>query len=235
MELSVVIPTYNEGANLPVLIRKIIELLDPELPASYELIVVDDQSPDGTADVVRELSSAFPQVKLIERKHERGLATAVVSGWRAARGKILGVIDADLQHPPEVILHLLEAIRDGADLAVASRHIPGGGVSDWNVFRRMISRGGQLIGMLLAPGIVGRVSDPMSGYFLMRREAIEGCELRPVGYKVLLEVLARANLTRIDEVPYVFCERKKGGSKLTLGQYLNYLRHLWRLRHTRQD
>ncbi len=115
-------------------------------------------------------------------------------------------------------------------MAVASRHLEGGGVSDWSVPRRIVSRAAQLIGLLILPGVVGRVSDPMSGYFMIRRSAVEGIELNPLGYKILIEVLARGRLPWVGEVPYVFQERVHGGSKATARVYLQYLRHLIGLR-----
>jgi dolichol-phosphate mannosyltransferase len=140
------------------------------------------------------------------------------------------VIDADLQHPPEVTLDLYQLMERGSDLAVATRYTEGGGVSDWNIFRRFISRGAQLIGLMILPGVVGRVSDPMSGYFMIRRSAIQNVDLHPLGYKILIEVLGRGRCRWIGEVPYVFRERDQGESKVTRKVYLDYLRHLWRLR-----
>jgi len=142
----------------------------------------------------------------------------------------LCVIDADLQHPPDLTLALYRVIERGADMAVASRHLEGGGVSDWSVIRRVVSRAAQLIGLVALPGVVGRISDPMSGYFMIRRAAIEGVELNPLGYKILIEVLARGKFPWVGEVPYVFQEREHGGSKATARVYLEYLRHLLRLR-----
>lgn len=167
---------------------------------------------------------------MVRRCGERGLATAVVRGWQVARGDVLAVIDGDLQHPPEVLLDLWREVERGADLAVASRHVAGGGVSDWSLRRRALSRGAQLIGLALLPGVVGRVSDPMSGYFMVRRAAIADRELSPLGYKVLLEVVGRGSIGSITEVSYVFRERTDGGSKVTFGVYVDYFRHLARLR-----
>jgi dolichol-phosphate mannosyltransferase len=104
---------------------------------------------------------------------------------------VLGVIDADLQHPPELLLKLWGEIKRGGDLAVASRHVEGGGVSDWSVIRRFLSRGAQTLGLIILPEVIGRVSDPMSGYFMVRRRCIAGRTLSPLGYKILIEVLAR--------------------------------------------
>jgi len=147
-----------------------------------------------------------------------------------AHGEVLAVIDADLQHPPEVTLALWQEIERGADLAVASRHVSGGGVSDWALYRRILSRGAQLLGLLFLPGVLGRVSDPMSGFFMLRRNAIAGRELKPLGYKILLEVIGRGQIRWIGEVGYVFRERTEGESKVTWRLYLQYLLHLLRLR-----
>lgn len=228
--LSVVIPTYNEAQNIGELIRRLGEALDPALGSEYELILVDDNSPDRTWEVAQRLALDNPRLRVMRRTNERGLASAVIRGWQAARGAFLSVIDADLQHPPQLVTDLYRVMERGADMAVASRHVEGGGVSDWSILRRIVSRAAQLIGLVVLPGVVGRVSDPMSGFFMIRRSAIEGVRLNPLGYKILIEVLARGRFPWIGEVPYVFHERVHGGSKATLGVYLDYLRHLVRLR-----
>jgi dolichol-phosphate mannosyltransferase len=230
LALSVVIPTYNEALNIEELVRRLSRALDPALGSDYELIVVDDDSPDRTWELAQRLTLEYSQLQVMRRTKERGLASAVVRGWQASRGAFLCVIDADLQHPPNVVAELYELMKRGADMAVASRHVLGGGVSDWSIPRRIVSRAAQLIGLVVLPGVVGRVSDPMSGYFMIRRSAIEGVELSPLGYKILIEVLARGRFPWIGEVPYVFQERTHGGSKATAGVYLDYLRHLLRLR-----
>lgn len=227
---SLVIPTYNESENLEELVKRLSQLLDPFLPSQYELIVVDDDSPDYTWKVAQYLMAEYPQLRVMRRQQERGLSTAVLRGWQVARGEVLGAIDADLQHPPEVLLQLLSEIQRGADLAVASRHIADGGVSDWSIFRRILSRGAQLLGLVILPGVVGRVSDPMSGYFMVRRPCIAGKRMNPTGYKILIEVLGRGDIRWIGEVGYVFQERQEGESKVTWKQYVEYLHHLMRLR-----
>ena len=213
LALSLVIPTFNEGQNLAPLVARLTRLLDPMLPNDYELIVVDDDSPDRTWEQALTLGQTLPQLRVLRRCHERGLSSAVIRGWQVARGRILGVIDADLQHPPEVILPLWQGMQAGADLAVGSRHVDGGGVSQWSLTRRMLSRGAQTLGLLVLPQVVGRVSDPMSGFFMVRRDAIAGPILNPKGYKILLEVIARGTITTISEVGYVFQERVEGASK----------------------
>jgi dolichol-phosphate mannosyltransferase len=228
--LSVVVPTFNEAPNIVELVTRLAQLLDAPFGDRYEIIVVDDDSPDRTWELAERLIGRCPRLRVVRRDTEHGLSTAVIRGWQAARGEVLCVIDADLQHPPDITLALHAVIARGADMAVASRHLAGGGVSDWSIFRRIISRTAQLIGLLVLPSVVGRVSDPLSGYFMIRRSAIEGIELNPLGYKILIEVLARGRFPWVGEVPYIFHERAHGGSKATARVYVDYLRHLLRLR-----
>ncbi len=230
LTFSLVIPTYNERGNVAKIVAQLTHLLDGFIPGDYELILVDDDSPDRTWQMAQDLTATYPQLQVMRRQSERGLSSAVIRGWQVAKGEILGVIDADLQHPPEVLITLLRATMEGADLAVASRHVEGGGVSDWSVVRRFLSRGAQVLGLIVCPAVVGRVSDPMSGYFMVRRSAIAGPHLNPVGYKILLEVIGRGNVGEIAEAGYVFQERESGESKVTWKQYVEYLGHLARLR-----
>jgi dolichol-phosphate mannosyltransferase len=228
--LSMVIPTYNESNNIQLLVQRLSQLLDNVIPGAYELIVVDDNSPDRTWEIATALMPEYPQLRVMRRIEERGLSTAVVRGWQAARGEVLGVIDADLQHPPELLLKLWGEIARGGDLAVASRNVDGGGVSDWSPIRRFLSRGAQTLGLIILPEVIGRVSDPMSGYFMVRRSCLADRTLSPLGYKILIEVIARGKVPWIGEVGYVFQERQAGESKVTGKQYVDYLRHLIRLR-----
>jgi dolichol-phosphate mannosyltransferase len=228
--LSLVVPTYNEAGNVALLVEKLTALLDWFCAEDYELIIVDDDSPDGTWEIARSLLPNYPRLRVMRRTEERGLSTAVIRGWQVSRGRVLGVIDGDLQHPPEVLEKLLSELLDGSDLAVASRHVMGGGISEWSLFRRMTSRGAQILGLMIAPQVVGRVSDPMSGYFMLQRSVLTEQVLNPEGYKILLEVLGRGQVGKISEVGYVFQERQDGESKVTWRQYVEYLQHLVRLR-----
>jgi dolichol-phosphate mannosyltransferase len=232
IQLSVIIPTYNECANIKRLIAQISDQLDAILPHAYELIVVDDDSPDQTWKIAQKLMVSFPQLKVMRRTEEKGLSTAVIRGWQVAKGEILGVIDGDLQHPPETLIKLWLEITKGADLAIASRHVEGGGVSEWSFRRRLLSRGAQTLGLLILPGVVGRVSDPMSGFFLIRRRCLLNCVLSPLGYKILLEVVGKGKVSQIGEVGYIFQERQEGDSKVTHQHYIDYILHLLRLRFT---
>jgi dolichol-phosphate mannosyltransferase len=231
--LSLILPTYQESQNIPAIVQQLTSKLDTIIPAAYELIVVDDDSPDRTWSIALELTETYPQLRVIRRTDERGLATAVVRGWQAARGEILGVIDADLQHPPEILGQLWQAMTQGADLAMASRNVEGGGVSEWSILRRILSRGAQILGLLVLPEVIGRVSDPMSGYFLVRKSAIANRVLSPLGYKILVETVGRGQIDKITEVGYEFQERHSGDSKVTAQQYIEYILHLLRLRLAR--
>jgi dolichol-phosphate mannosyltransferase len=223
-ELSLIVPTYNERENIVPLVERIHKSL---FNYNYELIVVDDNSPDGTSELAKSLSSQYP-VSVLVRTTERGLASAVVAGFNQAKGDVLGVIDADLQHPPEFIPDLLNAIRGGADVAIASRYVPGGGIEGWTLKRKIISKGAKLPANLLLSS-ARKIKDPLSGFFLFKKKVIDGAVLSPTGYKILLEVLARGNASHVVEVPYTFKERERGKSNLTAKEQINYLKHLYRL------
>lgn len=228
-KLSLVIPTYNERENINAVIQRVYTTLT-STDNEFDVIVVDDDSPDETWRLAEDMTAEYPALKVIRRCNERGLATAVVAGWKAARGDILGVMDGDLQHQPEILKKMLEALSTSAvDVVIASRHVGGGGVSDWNVIRRAISWGATGLATLVLPGILRHVRDPMSGYFLLRRSVLDGVVLAPRGYKILLEVLAKGKYRSVKEVPYIFEERKIGSSKLGPRQYYEYLLHLGRL------
>jgi dolichol-phosphate mannosyltransferase len=192
---------------------------------SGEIIIVDDDSQDGTDRVAKELSACYP-LKLITRLSERGLAGAVIHGIRGSRSEYVLVMDADLSHPPEDIPRLVHLLRQGADFVVGSRYVAGGSTdAKWSVFRWLNSR----IATLLARGLTD-IKDPMAGFFAFPRRILEGASpLLPVGYKIGLEILVKANCRNVMEIPIAFMDRKRGESKLTLQQQLYYLRHLRRL------
>lgn len=227
--MSLVIPTYNERGNIGPLVKRVSGVLR-ETGLPYEIIVVDDDSPDRTWEAAQALAGAYPCLRVVRRINERGLARAVVRGWREARGDLLAVMDGDLQHPPETLALLIKAVaQDGVDIAVASRNVRGGGVSRWNPFRRGISWLATLAATWTFPATLAAVRDPMSGYFALRRPVIEGRSLQPEGYKILLEVLVRGRYRSVAEIPYLFVERKRGGSKMGPRQYLQFIMQLARL------
>lgn len=228
--LSLILPTYQEKDNIKKMILILSKLLDRVIPEKYELIVVDDCSPDRTWEIALSMMGEYPQLQVMCRTKEKGLSTAVIRGWQAAKGKFLGVIDADLQHPPETLLKLLAEMERGADLVVASRYVKGGNVSEWNAARRFLSRGAKMLGLIILPRFASCLSDPMSGYFIVRRDAIANTAFHPIGYKILIEIVTRCKIRSISEVGYVFQERVAGESKVTKKQYIEYLQHLLRLR-----
>ncbi|MBI4489402.1 MAG: glycosyltransferase family 2 protein [Deltaproteobacteria bacterium] len=227
--LSLVIPTYNESENLPHLLQRLTRTLDGA-GIRFEIIVVDDDSPDGTWKLAEEMGMRDPRIRLVRRQDERGLATAVVAGWKEARGEILGVMDADLQYPPESLPELLKPILEGhADISVASRYAPGARVEQWGLLREIISRGAILLAKLALPGVLNGLSDPNSGHFLMRRSVIQDVDLRPIGYKILIEILARGRYARVADVPYDYQGRREGISKLGSRQTVEFIAHLAKL------
>jgi dolichol-phosphate mannosyltransferase len=226
-KLALTIPTLREAANLPGLLGQLRAVLDP-LNISYEILVVDDDSRDGTEEIVSAIAAADPRVRLLVRKGERGLSGAILYGWRHTDAAILGVMDADLQHPPEVLPHLISAILAGSDLAIGSRYAAGGQLGKWNPVRKFLSAAAvwatwpiQRAGM--------RARDPMTGYFLIRRACVDGIEFQPSGFKLLLEILVRARLRSVKEIPISFGLRAQGASKASFKVGWDYAKLLARL------
>jgi dolichol-phosphate mannosyltransferase len=231
MRLSVILPTYNERPNIVRLVERVERALQG---IAHELIFVDD-STDGTDAEIAIQARQRPEVVLVHREIRSGLATAVIDGIGRVSGDVICVLDADLQHPPETIPALLEAFAStGADLVVASRNIPGGSYGAFSAARRLASR----VATLIAHALLARarlVTDPMSGFFVVRTDAVRGVELKPLGYKILLEILVRGRLHRVAEVPYRFDVREAGASKLSLRQQWEYALHLLRLMTAQPD
>ena len=230
VDLSVVIPTFNESYGISKILRSLHSSLT-ELQIKFEIILVDDDSPDNTWEIAAELLEEIPELTVIRRVGAKGLATAVICGWQHSNGRLLGVMDGDGQHPVGVVRDLFTVFSDkNNEVAIASRYLPHGGIKKWSLSRRLLSRGAQTLGQLLLPGAIGTINDPMSGFFIVKRSIITKTELDPVGYKILLEILARSQANKIQEVPYVFLERSSGKSKVAISHYSSYLRHLLRLR-----
>lgn len=224
MKVSVIVPTYNERDNLEELFERISKAL---AYYDYEIIVVDDDSPDKTWEFAQKLAEKY-SVKVIRRTKEKGLSSAVIRGFKEASADVFVVMDADLQHPPEVIPRLLEAIENGADIAIASRYVRGGGVRNWYWYRKLISKGAIMIGRIALPKIRD-VKDPVSGFFALRKEVVENAQLNPIGFKILMEILIKGRYQRVEEVPFIFGLRHAGESKLGGKTILNYLKHVYRL------
>lgn len=221
-QVSIIVPTYNETENLLALVERIDKALSPAI--DYEVVIVDDDSPDGTAAVANNLSQKYP-IRVIVRKEARGLASAVVQGFRCAKAQTLTVIDADLQHPPEIIPQLLTEIWRGADIAISSRYTAGGDIPQWSIQRKLISQVAVLIAKAVLPNCRG-ITDPLSGFFAVAEKTIKNVELHPTGYKILLEVLALGHYNKVIEIPYSFGEREKGRTKYNVRETVNYCKHI---------
>ena len=218
-DLAVIIPTFNEEENIAAIIEAVNEVLQHN--GIYgEILVVDDSSKDRTIPIVQEIASQSDNVRIIVRTEDHGLSQSVVEGFRVARSDIFQVIDADFSHPPELIPKFYEMIRDGADIAIGSRYTKGGDIEQWPLKRRVISLGATVFGRILFP----EVTDPVSGFFAVRREVVDGAPLAPRGYKILMEVLGKGRWRSFVEIPFVFRDREEGESKLRLDTMTDYLR-----------
>ena len=223
--LSIVVPTYNEKGNMEPLLTGLAETLDAA-GISFEVIVMDDNSPDGTAAEVERLRrGGLDRVRCVVRTGPRGLSPAVIDGYRECRGAVWLVMDADLSHPIEAVPRLYRRVADGgADICVGSRHCAGGGIADWPLHRRVISCGAALLARPLTP-----CTDPMAGFYAIRPAVIDGVELNAAGFKILLEILVKGTYRTLAEEPIVFRDREVGESKLSRGVMLAYVAHLVRL------
>ncbi len=220
---SIVVPTYHEAANLPGLLERIAQLRET-LGVDLEVLIMDDQSRDGSVEVVHQ--AAHDWATIVVRTGPRGLSPAVVEGLQRARYPVVVVMDADLSHPPEKIPDLILALDSGQQFALGSRYVPGGSTDDkWGFFRWLNSR----IATWLARPLTD-ARDPMSGFFAFRKaELARARYLNPIGYKIGLEIIVKCGLENVGEVPIHFADRQHGQSKLTFAEQLKYLRHLQRL------
>ncbi len=223
--ISLIIPALNEAENIPLLAEQVDAALRGR---AYEMLIVDDNSRDATPQVCAELSKKYPLRLIVRTKPKDGLGGAVLHGIAEARGDILVVMDADLQHPPAKLPELIAPLeKNEADFVLGSRHVPGGSVGEkWGAFRALNS----WVATMLARPFAGRVTDPMSGFFAMKRSTYSQAErLTPLGYKIGLELMCKCRVKQVREIPIHFAERTRGESKLSIKEQFRYLEHLSRL------
>lgn len=229
-ELSIVIPTYNERENIPILLEGIFGILRNQ-KINGEIIVVDDNSPDGTGAILDQLKTIYRGLIILHRSSKNGLSSAVMAGFERAHGEILGVMDADLSHPLEKIPEMFRLIKeDIADLVIGSRYMKGGGIEGWGPYRKILSWGAITLSRIFTP-----VEDTMSGFFMIRRACFDGIDVNPQGFKILLEILVKTNCKRVIEIPIVFTNRTRGESKAGVGEIIAYLGNLLRYLPHRLD
>ena len=229
LKFSIVVPTYKEADGIERLITTLTGVFK-ENDLDGEIVVVDDNSPDGTGAIVDRLASAGYPVRCLHRPGKMGLSSGVIDGWKFARldSEALGAMDADFSHDATIIPAMVRALTAGYGLAIGSRYVRGGGIRNWPLKRKVTS----LVAIALAKPLTP-VRDITSGYFLVKRSAIEGVDLDPIGFKIGLEVIAKGHYGRALEVPYVFTDRVVGTSKLNQNEILNYLRQLGRIYRTK--
>ncbi|MGB8220610.1 MAG: glycosyltransferase family 2 protein [Methanoregula sp.] len=208
-DLTIIIPTFKEESNIGTIILEVDTVLSRNA-INGEILVVDDNSPDRTIEIVRNLKKSKPNLNLIVRKEDPGLSQSVVEGFRQAQSDVFLVMDADLSHPTALITVMLEGIHAGNDLVIGSRYMEGGGIKKWPLKRRIISMGATFLGRFLFP----EIHDPVSGFFAVKKSVVEHAPLRPRGYKILLEVLGKGTWQKAKEIPFEFVDRATGSSKL---------------------
>jgi len=230
VEVSIILPTYNERENLPRIVPEIERVIDRE-GWDAEILVVDDDSPDGTAEVAKELAEEYGNIRVIVRKERPGLGLAYRRGFREAEGDVVVCMDADGQHPPEHLPDIVNPVLDGeCDFGLGSRYVEGARVENFPWYRRLNSWGARLVAKLL---LRLPYRDPTSGFRAIRREILE--EGRPFvseGFEIQVETLAKAHHLgyEVREVPFTFKPRERGSSNVDLQQILRYLRGVLRIR-----
>jgi len=223
--ISIIIPTFNEKVNVVKVADKIESVLGNKY--IYEIIFVDD-SLDNTLEYLEIVTKKYDNIRYRHRYGKRGLATAVVDGIEISKGKTIIVMDADMQHPPELLPDIVENIEQGYDLVIPSRHLKGANEAGLNIFRKIISHTASTIGKIFLKEL-RNINDPTSGFFAFKREILRDAKMNPVGWKILIEILVKGNYKRISEIPYEFKKRNYGNSKMSFNEQINYLRHIFRL------
>jgi len=220
--ISIIIPTYNESENIENIINAIEEVFSINM-INGELVIVDDNSPDGTATIAERMKKRYDNIKVIVRTSDRGLSQSVVEGFDHCDSDTIGVIDCDFSHPPEQIPLFLEKIENGCDVVFGTRYASEGEIKGWGAKRKLISTGATFLARLLIP----KSTDPVSGFFVIDRSVVKDVVLRPRGYKIGLEILGKGNWSKYCEIPYVFQDREMGSSKLGKREIYEYILQLF--------
>lgn len=225
--LSIIVPTRNESGNIRPLAERVAAALSGI--TSYELIFVDDSN-DDTPIKIAAVKDIDARIRLLHRYTSNGLSGAVLDGFRISRGRYLVVMDADLQHPPELLPKIFWTLQGGADIVLPSRYVNGGRDGGLSPIRKFVSWSARTIGKLFIPGLRG-LTDITSGFFGLHRSVIENAHIRPRGWKILIDVLAKGTYTSVKEIPYQFAQRHTGESKLDSSVSLAYLAQVVSLAH----
>ena len=224
-ELAIVLPTYNEKENVEELLERVEKSLKG---MDFEVVIVDDNSPDGTADLAEKIGRRYGNVRVLRRKGKLGLASAVLDGAAITDADIVGVLDSDLQEPPEFLPALYNRLKEGHDIVIGSRYVKGSRIECWGFRRKLISKAAVMMAHMALPETRG-IKDPSNGFFMFRKRVIKDAMLNPKGFKVLMELLVRGNRGSVSEVPFDYVGRKRGKSKLDTKEmktYVSYLREL---------
>lgn len=229
-KLALVIPAWREAANLGALLKRVRRTLE-RLDVAWEVVVVDDDSRDGTEEIVGAMACEDSRVRLLVRRGERGLSGAILHGWRHSDANLLGVMDGDGQHPAEILPELLGAVGGGRDVAIGSRYANGRRCG-WDPVRQAMSMAAIMAARPLQASSL-RVRDPMSGFFMVRRECIEHVDFQTAGFKLLLEILVCGRIGSVEEIPIVFGRREAGRSKASARVAWDYVTLLARLYRAR--
>ena len=229
-KVSIIIPTYNESHNIIGILKSIRENIPKGIYT--ETIVVDDNSPDGTAKIVEDYISSIKKIAentidVIHRKAKNGLASAILNGIQNAKGETIVVMDSDFSHPPQIIPKMIEAFKQyQCDIVVASRYITGGNIKGWTIKRKLMSK---IATVIAKKGLGVKIKDPMSGFFAFKKNIIKELNFDALGYKFLLEILVKTKGINVKEIPYTFENRKLGSSKLDSSTIIDYFKSVWKL------
>lgn len=217
-DISIIIPTYNESENIVNMIHALEDMFSNN-SINGEIIVVDDNSPDNTANLAKSMKPKYDDIKVVVRTYDKGLSQSVVEGFNHCESDVVGVVDCDFSHPMELIPAFLDKINNGCDVVFGTRYAKEGEIRGWGFKRKLISKGATLFGKLLVP----ESTDPVSGFFVIKKSVVENVTLRPRGYKIGLEILGKGIWSNYCEIPYVFKNREKGISKLGMREIVEYL------------